>query len=176
MPTATGVLMALLHKYPIDQNCVLMPTATGVRATKMEVNVDDQAPLRNSRWKSCQSLQTFRWIIDFVLIIIVITIMILILIIMMFRAFVCEQAASPNALARELRGRRLDLWRGRKHISFLYRVVFFTGPAKKMAKCQITCKCLQKSSKCQNFRVWHLVIFKAVQSKKPPCTNIYSDC
>ena len=90
--------------------------------------------------------------------------MILILIIMMFRAFVCEQAASPNALARELRGRRLDLWRGRKHISFLYRVVFFTGPAKKMAKCQITCKCLQKSSKCQNFlRVWH---FRGQTSQK----------
>ena len=35
-----------------------------------------------------------------------------------------------------------------------------------MTKCQITCKSLQKSSKCQNFiRVWHLVIFRADQSK-----------
>ena len=39
-----------------------------------------------------------------------------------------------------------------------------------MTKCQITCKSLQKSSKCQNFlRVWHLVIFRADQLKKPPC-------
>ena len=30
--------------------------------------------------------------------------------------------------------------------------------------CGITCKCLQKSSKCQNFlRVWHKVIFRADQ-------------
>ena len=29
----------------------------------------------------------------------------------------------------------------------------------------------QKSSKCQNFlRIWHWVIFRADQSKKPPCT------
>ena len=41
-----------------------------------------------------------------------------------------------------------------------------------MTKCQITCKSLQKSSKCQNFlRVWHLVIFRADQLKKPPCTS-----
>ena len=39
-----------------------------------------------------------------------------------------------------------------------------------MTKCQITCKSLQKSSRCQNFlRVWHLVIFRADQLKKPPC-------
>ena len=32
---------------------------------------------------------------------------------------------------------------------------------------------LQKSSKCQNFlRVWHLVIFRADQSKKPPCISL----
>ena len=44
-----------------------------------------------------------------------------------------------------------------------------------MTKCQITCKSLQKSSKCQNFlRVWHLVIFRAEQSKKPPCTYVSS--
>ena len=41
---------------------------------------------------------------------------------------------------------------------------FFNWSALKMTKCQITCKFLQKSSKCQNFlRVWHLVIFKADQ-------------
>ena len=40
-----------------------------------------------------------------------------------------------------------------------------------MTKCQITCKSLQKSSKCQNFlRVWHLVILRADQLKKPTCT------
>ena len=39
-----------------------------------------------------------------------------------------------------------------------------------MTKCQITCKSLQKSSKCQIFQwVWHLVIFRADQLKKPPC-------
>ena len=44
-----------------------------------------------------------------------------------------------------------------------------------MTKCQITCKSLQKSSKCQNFlRVWHLVIFRAEQFKKPPCTYVSS--
>ena len=38
-----------------------------------------------------------------------------------------------------------------------------------MTKCQITCKSLQKSSKCQDFqRVWHLVIFWAEQSKNHP--------
>ena len=42
-----------------------------------------------------------------------------------------------------------------------------------MTKCQITCKSPQKSSKCQDFlRVWHLVIFRAEQSKKPPCTSL----
>ena len=47
---------------------------------------------------------------------------------------------------------------------------FLTGPPQKMTKYQITCKSPQKSSKCQNFlRVWHLVIFRADQSKKPPC-------
>ena len=47
---------------------------------------------------------------------------------------------------------------------------FFNWSAQKMTKCQITCKSLQKSSKCQNFqRVWHLVIFWADQLKKPPC-------
>ena len=41
-----------------------------------------------------------------------------------------------------------------------------------MTKCQITCKSLQKSSKCQNLlRVWHLVIFRADQLKRPPCTS-----
>ena len=41
---------------------------------------------------------------------------------------------------------------------------FFNWSAQKMTKCQITCKSLQKSSKCQNFqRVWHLVIFRADQ-------------
>ena len=44
---------------------------------------------------------------------------------------------------------------------------FFNWSALKMIKCQITCKSLQKSSKCQNFlRVWHLVIFRADQLKK----------
>ena len=39
-----------------------------------------------------------------------------------------------------------------------------------MTKCPITCKSLQKSSECQNFlRVWHLVIFRADQSKRTPC-------
>ena len=42
-----------------------------------------------------------------------------------------------------------------------------------MTQCQITCKSLQKSSKCQNFlRVWHLVIFRADQLKKPPCISL----
>ena len=55
-------------------------------------------------------------------------------------------------------------------MSSKYRVVFLTGPPLKMTKCQITCKSLQKSSKCQNFlRVSHLVIFRADQSKRPPC-------
>ena len=50
---------------------------------------------------------------------------------------------------------------------------FFNWSALKMTKCQFTCKSLQKSSKCQNFlRVWHLVIFRADQLKKPPCMNI----
>ena len=45
---------------------------------------------------------------------------------------------------------------------------------KKLTKCQITCKSLQKSYKCQNFlRVWHLVIFRADQLKKPPCMFDY---
>ena len=39
-----------------------------------------------------------------------------------------------------------------------------------MTKCQITCKFLQKSSKCQNFlRVWHLVIFGRTGKK----TTVY---
>ena len=51
---------------------------------------------------------------------------------------------------------------------------FFNWSAQKMTKCQITCKSLQKSSKCQNFlRVWDLVIFRADQLKKPPCTKDY---
>ena len=59
----------------------------------------------------------------------------------------------------------------------LYRVVFFNWSALKMTKCQITCKSLQKSSKCQNFqRVWHLVIFRADQLKKPPCMRKKIDC
>ena len=37
---------------------------------------------------------------------------------------------------------------------------------KKMMKCQITCKSLQKSPKCQNFLRF---VFRADQSKKPPC-------
>ena len=42
--------------------------------------------------------------------------------------------------------------------------VFFNWSALKMTKCQITCKSLQKSSKCQNFlRVWYLVIFREDQ-------------
>ena len=46
----------------------------------------------------------------------------------------------------------------------LYRVFFLLVRPKKWLKCQITCKSLQKSSKCQNFtRVWHLVIFRADQ-------------
>ena len=48
-----------------------------------------------------------------------------------------------------------------------------------MTKCQITCKSLQKSSKCQNFlRVWHLVIFREDQLKKPPCISelLHSQC
>ena len=49
---------------------------------------------------------------------------------------------------------------------------FFNWSALKMTKCQITCKSLQKSSKCQNFlRVWHLVILRADQLKKPPCNS-----
>ena len=58
-----------------------------------------------------------------------------------------------------------------QHISRLYIIQggFFNWSALKMTKCQITCKSLQKSSKCQNFqRVWHLVIFRADQLKKPP--------
>ena len=52
---------------------------------------------------------------------------------------------------------------------------FFNWSALKMTKCQITCKSLQKSSKCQNFlRVWHIVIFRADQLKKPPCTINFS--
>ena len=48
---------------------------------------------------------------------------------------------------------------------------FFNWSALKMTKCQITCKSLQKSSKCQIFQwVRHLVIFRADQLKKPPCT------
>ena len=55
----------------------------------------------------------------------------------------------------------------------IYRVVFFNWSALKMTKCQITCKSLQKSSKCQIFQwVWHLVIFRADQLKKPPCIFI----
>ena len=41
----------------------------------------------------------------------------------------------------------------------------------KMTKCQITCKSPQKSSKCQNFQ---RVIFRADQSKKPPCKFDFS--
>ena len=53
---------------------------------------------------------------------------------------------------------------------------FFNWSALKMTKCQITFKSLQKSSKCQNFlRVWHLVIFRADQSKKPPCINNWGE-
>ena len=53
---------------------------------------------------------------------------------------------------------------------------FFNWSALKMTKCQITCKSLQKSSKCQNFlRVWHLVIFRADQLKKPPCMIMLED-
>ena len=52
---------------------------------------------------------------------------------------------------------------------------FFNWSAQKMTKCQITCKSLQKSSKCQNFlRVWDLVIFRADQLKKPPCIYSFS--
>ena len=41
-----------------------------------------------------------------------------------------------------------------------------------MTRCQITCKSLQKSFKCQNFlRVWHLVFFRGDQSKKLPCIS-----
>ena len=41
---------------------------------------------------------------------------------------------------------------------------FFDWSALKMTKCQIPCKSLQKSSKCQNFlRVWQEVIFRADQ-------------
>ena len=51
---------------------------------------------------------------------------------------------------------------------------FFNWSALKMTKCQITCKSLQKSSKCQNFlRVWDLVIFRADQLKKPPCIIVW---
>ena len=59
----------------------------------------------------------------------------------------------------------------------IYRVVFFYCSAQKMTKCQITCKSLQKSSKCQNFRrVWHLVFFWAEQSIKPPYIYIMMQC
>ena len=46
-----------------------------------------------------------------------------------------------------------------------------------MTRCQITCKSLKKSSICQNFlRVWHLVIFRADQSKITPSTfNSFND-
>ena len=55
-------------------------------------------------------------------------------------------------------------------VEFYIQGVFFDWSAPKMTKCQITCKSLQKSSKCQNFlRVCHLVIFRADQLKKPPC-------
>ena len=54
--------------------------------------------------------------------------------------------------------------------SHLIQGGFFNWSALKMTKCQITCKSLKKSFKCQNFlRVWHLVIFRADQLKKPPC-------
>ena len=50
---------------------------------------------------------------------------------------------------------------------------FFNWSALKMTKCQITCKSLQKSSKCQNFlRVWHLVIFRADQLKNHPVYHL----
>ena len=43
-----------------------------------------------------------------------------------------------------------------------------------MTKCQITCKSLQKSSKCQIFQwVWHLVIFRADQLKNHPVERLY---
>ena len=45
-----------------------------------------------------------------------------------------------------------------------------TGPPLKINKRQSTCKSHQKSSQCQIFQwVWHLVIFRAEQLKKPPC-------
>ena len=53
------------------------------------------------------------------------------------------------------------------HLNISYCLVqggFFNWSALKMTKCQITCKSLPKSSKCQNFlRVWHLVNFRADQ-------------
>ena len=46
----------------------------------------------------------------------------------------------------------------------LYSVVFLTGPPKKWLSVRLHVK-------CQNFlRVWDLVIFRADQLKKPPCT------
>ena len=45
---------------------------------------------------------------------------------------------------------------------------FFNWSAQKMTKCQITCKSLQKSSKCQNFlRVWHFILGRTSQKKHP---------
>ena len=58
-----------------------------------------------------------------------------------------------------------------KYISYIsYRVFFLTGAPLKVLSFRLHGKSHQKSSKCQNFlRVWHLVIFRADQCKKPPC-------
>ena len=52
-----------------------------------------------------------------------------------------------------------------------YRVVFWLFRPKKWLCVRLHCKSHKKSSKCQIFQwVWHLVIFRADQLKRPPCT------
>ena len=47
---------------------------------------------------------------------------------------------------------------------------FWLFRPKKWLSVRLHCKSHQKSSKCQIFQwVWHLFIFRAEQSKKPPC-------
>ena len=78
---------------------------------------------------------------------------------------------SPDMVSEDMKNWTPDDWT--KHLQEMASLIqggFFNWSALKMTKCQITCKSLQKSSKCQSFlRVWHLVIFRADQLKKPPC-------
>ena len=59
-------------------------------------------------------------------------------------------------------------------IDLIYREIFLLFRPKRGLSVRLHYKSHQKSSKCQNFLwVWHLVIFRADQSKKPPC-RIYA--